>query len=198
MERFFSRHLTFGSLSNYRFRRINLVGFSDLAEDPRKWNMPISTEINFWTWKSFNLLVMSKLVVYALFYGAFFRPSFWATIKCTLRTQGWFLFSFRKILKFRRNKGFEQGMLLSTETRISWPQYFFSSWGLPNVRKVRNARVSAASRVGNLDGEYEQARVFIMATAIGHYQCNFHVNRSGFFTITIQNVFVFFKHCWSS
>ena len=96
------------------------------------------------------------------------------------RRADFFLFSFRKILKFRRNKGFEQRMLLSTETIICCPQCFFSSWGLLNVRKVRNAPVSAVSRAGNLDDEYEQARVFNMATAIGHYQWNFHVNRSVF------------------
>ena len=114
------------------------------------------------------------------FLFAFF--SFWTMIKCIGFTNAGliFLFSIRKILKFRRNKGFEQGMLLSTETIISWPQCFFSSWGLPNERKVRNARVPAVSRAGNLDDEYEQARVCNMATAIGHYQWNFHVNRSVF------------------
>ena len=41
-----------------------------------------------------------------------------------------FFFSFWKILKFRHNEGFEQRMLLSAETMISWPQYvlFFFFW----------------------------------------------------------------------
>ena len=96
---------------------INQIGFSDLAEDPRKWNMSTSTEINFWTWKSFNLPVMGKWDVYALF------MAIWVMMKCTLWTQRYFFFSFCKILKFRHNEGFEQRMLLSAEIMIFWPQY---------------------------------------------------------------------------
>ena len=44
-------------INGFRINTHIPLGFSDLAEDPRKWNMPIS----------FNLLVISKLVVYALF-----------------------------------------------------------------------------------------------------------------------------------
>ena len=39
--------------------------------------------------------------------------------------------------------------------------------GLPNTRKVRNARALAFS---NPDDEYEEARVFNMVTAVGHNQ----------------------------